>query len=187
MTEKYREILSNALKESLELLRDELKKVEEEERRMIERAEEDGKRAYRHHTTQAELESRGMFLEAFEGTLDKLIEETIKGLDKVDKTRYSRALRAFLLDAIDSIGSKEVEIKPSKKDASLIKKICEEIEKEKKLKLKVSKERLKSEHGFVALSKDGKVAVDYTPEALKERLKPLIRRRVAERYLKEVM
>ena len=185
--EKYRELLSSALKESLELAKNELKKAEKEEKRLLERAEEDGKRAYRHYTTQAELKSRGMILEIFEKTLDALVEEAVKELDKVGRTRLSKALKSFLLDAIDAIGSKEIEIRPSEKDAALIRKLCKEVEKEKGVKIDVSKGRLKSKHGFIAFSKDGKISVDYTPEALKERLKPLIRRMVAEEFLKEVM
>lgn len=185
--ERYREELSKALQESLELLRGELKKAEEEARRILERAKEDGNRAYRHHTTQAELESRGMALRAFEEALDGLIDEAIEGLGKVDKGRYSKSLKSFLLEAVDAIGSTELEVRPSKKDAALLKKLCKEVEREQGIKLSISRERIGSERGFIMLSKDGKVAVDYTPEALKERLKPVIRRRVAEEYLKGVI
>ena len=183
----YREELSNALRESLNLLKEEVKKAEEEGRRILERAKEDGNRAYRHHTTQAELESRGLALRAFEGALDGLIDEVIGELENVDRKRYSRSLKSFLLEAVNAIGSSELEVRPSKKDVTLLKKLCKEVEKERGVRISISKERIKSDHGFIMFSKDGKIAVDYTPEALKERLKPVIRRRVAEEYLKGVI
>lgn len=185
--EKYREELSKALQESLDLLKGELKKAEDESKRILERAKENGNRAYRHHTTQAELESRGMVLRAFEEALDGLIDVAIKELERVDKGRYSKSIKSFLLEAVDAIGSSELEVRPSKKDAALLRELCEEVGKERGVKLTISKERIESEHGFIMFSKDGKVAVDYTPGALKERLKPVIRRRVAEEYLKGVI
>lgn len=185
--ERYREELSKALQESLNLVKDELKKAEQEGERILERAKEDGNRAYRHHTTQAELESRGMTLRAFEEALDGLIGAAINELGKVDRGRYSKSLKSFLLEAVDAIGSSELEVRPSKKDASLLKKLCKEVEKERGVNLTISKKGIGSDHGFIALSKDGKVTVDYTPESLKERLKPVIRRRVAEEYLKGVI
>lgn len=185
--ERYKKELSNALQESLNLLKEELKRAEFEKRRILDRAKEDGNRAYRHYTTQAELESRGMALRAFEEALDGLMGAAINELEKVDRKRYSKSLESFLLEAVDAIGSPELEVRPSKKDAILIKRLCKKVEKKRGVKLSVSKEGIESEYGFIITSRGGKVAVDYTPEALKERLIPLIKRRVAEEYLKGVI
>lgn len=185
--ERYREELANALQESLNLLREALGRAEYEKGRIISRAKEEGERAYRHYVMQAELESRGMVLRTFEEILNELVDAAIRELENVDRERYYRSIKSLLLEAINVIGSSEPEVRPSRKDAKLIKSLCEEVEKEKGVKLSISKERVESEHGFIMTSKDGKVVIDCTIGALKERLMPLIRRRVAEKYLKQVV
>jgi vacuolar-type H+-ATPase subunit E/Vma4 len=184
--ERYRNVLKKALEESLNIVEAELEEAKAEGKRMVEKGEEEGKKVYRQLVTHAELKAKGELLESFEKSIDVLIDKAIEDIDKVSKGRYKRALSRFLDEALESIGE-EIIVQAGRKDVNLLKELIRNLKKEKKVKVIISGKSLNVDHGFIAKSKDGRVSVEFTFEYLKERLKPIIRRRVVEKYLKEVL
>lgn len=184
--ERYKNVLKKALDESLSIIEVELEEARAEGRRMLEKGEEEGKRAYRQLVTHAELKAKGKLLESFEKSIDVLIDKAIDDIDEVSEERYRKALNRFLDEALESIGE-EIILQAGRKDTDMLKKLVGNLKKGKKTKVTISEKSLNVDHGFVARSRDGRVSVEFTFEYLKERLKPIIRRRVVEKYLKEVL
>ena len=184
--EKYKELLNQALEEALKNAEEKWRKVEEEGREIVRKAEEEGKRTYRQLITQAELESKGTLLKKFDELIDEVLEEVLRDIEKLPEERYGKAIEKFINEAIGSLGSEEVIIQIGKKDKSRIMKVVKSFEKEG-LKIDVDKSPLSEDYGFIMRTKDGKVSIDYTFKSLKERLKPIIKRKVVETYFKEVL
>jgi len=184
--EKYKELLSQALEEALKNAEKKWRKVEEEGREIIRKAEEEGKRTYRQLITQAELESKGALLRKFDELVDEVLEEILRDIGKLPEERYGKAIEKFINEAISSLGSEEVIIQIGKKDKSKVIKVVKSFKKEG-LKIDIDKSPLSEDYGFIMRTKDGKVSIDYTFKSLKERLKPIIKRKVVEMYFKEVL
>ena len=98
-----------------------------------------------------------------------------------DKESYKSLMTGIIEESISSIGSGEVTIESNKADAELVKKIATDLQKKNsKVKINVSAQPINVIGGVRVKSGDGSMSYDNTLDSRIERLKPLIRKNIAQ-------
>jgi V/A-type H+-transporting ATPase subunit E len=85
-----------------------------------------------------------------------------------------------ILDSVKEIGRSDLIIECNKNDVKLVRKLVENIGKEKRSKIIVSDKQLEVLGGIRARSSDGTLTYDDTIDSRIERLKPLIRKNIVQ-------
>jgi V/A-type H+-transporting ATPase subunit E len=128
----------------------------------------------------AELESRNKSLEIVEESINEVFKDALKKLKESVKTEdYKKALRNFLEEGLDAVGSDNLVVFTNKKDSTLLKDIIKEIAGKRNVKISLNKETIDSIGGIQLKTPDGSVFYDNTIEARLERLRPLLRKDIA--------
>jgi V/A-type H+-transporting ATPase subunit E len=132
----------------------------------------------------AELESRNKSLEVVEESINEVFIEASKKLKESVKTDdYKKALKNFLEEGLDAVGSDNLVVFSNKKDSTLLKDIIKEIVGTKNVKISLSKETIDCIGGIQLKTPDGSVFYDNTIEARLERLRPLLRKDIASLFV----
>ncbi|MFQ5940454.1 MAG: V-type ATP synthase subunit E [Nitrososphaerales archaeon] len=122
-----------------------------------------------------------------------LVEEAVgnafeKAKAKIDSERsggkYASMMKKLLEDGLKAVNTKEVVVECNGKDRNAVKKIGAELERNNKVKIKVSEETIDVLGGLRIKSKDGSMVYDNTLNSRIERLKPLIRKDIAVMFMK---
>ena len=130
----------------------------------------------------AEMSARNKSLEIVEDNINKSFGEAMKVLQSSTKDQgYEKVLRGLLLEALDQVGGESFILQSSAADQKPLKKISEDISKQRKVKINLESTPLeKTIGGVVVKSADGYVTFDNTFEARLERLKPTLRKEIAQ-------
>ncbi len=130
----------------------------------------------------AEMSARNKSLEIVEDNLNKSFEEAMKKLKAASESQgYEKVLRALVLEALDQVGGESFVLHSNSRDQKTLKKIAEMVSKEKNVKISIDASPLeKTIGGVVVNSSDGYVTFDNTFEARLERLKPSLRKQIAQ-------
>jgi V/A-type H+-transporting ATPase subunit E len=136
----------------------------------------------------AELQARNLQLSAYEEFFGGVIKDALEAISSLPRdSRYEKAMVALLRDAIAELDEGKYSVSCVAKDAKAVSDALEEVKEEfPRHELVLSRKHLDGAGGFVLKSKDGTIELDDTFEARLERMKPNIRKRVYERYFKEV-
>lgn len=132
-----------------------------------------------------ELKARNKTLQLIEEGVNKVFEESLKRMENLSSTKgYEKSLKRLLEESVDAIGGGEIIAHSNSVDKEMLKKIAHEVEKSRGVKIKLSSETLTCRGGVQVMSKDGSMIYDNTVEARLERLKPHLRKEIADIFTK---
>jgi V/A-type H+/Na+-transporting ATPase subunit E len=186
LSQKEAELISkidSAYQESLNNLEASRGKLETERTRIVESAKKQAENLKRQIVGSARLAARNQELLAIENAVNNAFEEARKKLASSGSKDSYRALMADIIEeSVSSIGSDgEVVIECNKNDYEMVRKALDDIQrKNSKIKARVSDQHIDVLGGIRVKSADATMSYDNTLDSRIERLKPLIRKNIAQ-------
>lgn len=133
----------------------------------------------------AQLSARNISMELIEDGMNKVFAKALLDLKKAkSKEHYGTILERLMEEGIELIEGKSFVISGSEDDSSLLANLARRVSESKKLSVKLSEENINCVGGVQVMSSDGTVVYDNTYDARLERLKPMLRRKVASLFSK---
>ena len=186
LVQKEAELISridSAYQESLDNLESSRGKLEAERTRIIEAARKQAENLKRQIIGSARLAARNQELLTIENAVNKAFEEAKKKLQASSSTdSYKELLKHMVEESISAVGgSNAVIIECNKNDVDLIRKVVSELQDSGKIQqARVSDHYIDVLGGIRIRSSDGTMTYDNTLDSRIERLKPLIRKNIAQ-------
>jgi V/A-type H+/Na+-transporting ATPase subunit E len=185
LSQKEAELISkidSAYQESLNNLEASRGKLEAERTRIIEAAKKQAENLKRQIVGSGRLAARNQELLMIENAVNNAFEEARKKLAASGgKESYRALMNGIIEESVSSVGSGEVVIECNKNDAELVRKILEDLRrKSPKVQARVSDQYIDVLGGIRVKSADGTMTYDNTLDSRIERLKPLIRKNIAQ-------
>jgi V/A-type H+-transporting ATPase subunit E len=174
--------IDSAYQESLNNLESSRGKLEAERARIVESAKKQAENLKRQIIGSARLASRNQELLTIETAVNNAFEEARKKLAAAGgKESYRALLSGIIEESVSSVGSGEVVIECNKNDAELVRRILADLQKKNpNVQARVSDQHVDVLGGIRVKSADGTMTYDNTLESRIERLKPLIRKNIAQ-------
>jgi V/A-type H+/Na+-transporting ATPase subunit E len=176
-------LIDSAYRESLDNLESSRSKLEAERTRIVEGARKQAENLKRQIIGSARLASRNQELVTIENAVNKAFEEAKKKLQASSSTdSYQDLLKRMVQESISAIGaSNAVIIECNKNDAEIVRKAVSELRDAGKVQhAEVSNHYIDVLGGIRIKSSDGTMTYDNTLDSRIERLKPLIRKNIAQ-------
>jgi V/A-type H+-transporting ATPase subunit E len=186
LVQKEAELISridSAYQESLDNLESSRGKLEAERTRIIEAARKQAENLKRQIIGSARLAARNQELLTIENAVNKAFEEAKKKLQASSSTdSYKELLKHMVEESISVVGgSNAVIIECNKNDVELVRKVVSELQDSSKIQqARVSDHYIDVLGGIRIRSSDGTMTYDNTLDSRIERLKPLIRKNIAQ-------
>ncbi|HET6779930.1 MAG TPA: V-type ATP synthase subunit E family protein [Nitrososphaera sp.] len=187
LSQKEAELISqidSAYQESLNNLESSRGKLDAERIRIVEAAKKQAENLKRQIVGSARLAARNQELLTIENAVNNAFEEAKKKLQaSSSKDRYKELMKDIIEESILAVGgSNEVIIECNRSDAELVRKIIESSKQQGKSKVhaRVSDQHIDVLGGIRIKSADGSMSYDNTLDSRIERLKPLIRKNIAQ-------
>jgi V/A-type H+-transporting ATPase subunit E len=181
LSQKETELISkidSAYQESLNNLEASRNKLEAERARIIESAKKQAENLKRQIVGSGRLAARNQELLMIENAVNNAFEEARKKLAASgNKDSYKALMTSIIEESVSSVGSGEVVIECNKNDAELVRKILADLGNKN---VKVSGQHIDVLGGIRVRSADGTMTYDNTLDSRIERLKPLIRKNIAQ-------
>ena len=146
--------------------------------KIIEAVNKQAESLTRQITGSAELRSRNLQLRAIEEAVGEVFETAMAKVAKASPAEYEKAITHLLTQGVEFIGP-EARVGCSSKDKKVVSAIIKKLNHDSS-KLTLDDEGVRTIGGVVLTSADGTVKFDNTFEARLERLRPMLRREVAE-------
>ena len=164
---------------NLEASRD---RLEAERTRIIESAKKQAENLKRQIVGSSRLAARNQELLMIENAVNNAFEEARKKLAASGgKDSYRTLMASLVEESVSSVGSDEVVVECNRNDAELVSKILADLQKKNlRIKAKVSDQHIEAIGGIRVKSADGTMTYDNTIDSRIERLKPLIRKNIAQ-------
>jgi len=174
------EIIGKALEDAEEILKREMELTLQEVREVIEDAERRSEMTVSRTLSLAEVRARGRLLEAMENYVTRVIEEAVKKIkESAERGELKEEFKNLLLEAIEAVGRDDVKAYTSEELKRFLRETALEIEREKKIKIRIQEEPVETIFGVVVKSVDGSVSFDNRIETRIDRLRSQIKREVA--------
>ena len=187
LVQKETELISqidSAYQESLDNLESSRSKLEAERTRIVEAARKQSENLKRQIIGSARLASRNQELLTIENAVNKAFEEAKKKLQASSGTEsYKNLLKQMVEESISAVGgSNAVIIESNKNDAEIVRKAVSELRDTGKVQqqAEVSDQHIDVLGGIRIKSSGGTMTYDNTLDSRIERLKPLIRKNIAQ-------
>jgi V/A-type H+-transporting ATPase subunit E len=187
LVQKEAELISqidSAYQESLDNLESSRSKLEAERTRIVEAARKQSENLKRQIIGSARLASRNQELLTIENAVNKAFEEAKKKLQASSGTdSYKNLLKQMVEESISAVGgSNAVIIESNKNDAEIVRKAVSELRDTGKVQqqAEVSDQHIEVLGGIRIKSSGGTMTYDNTLDSRIERLKPLIRKNIAQ-------
>ncbi len=187
LVQKEAELISqidSAYQESLDNLESSRSKLEAERTRIVEAARKQSENLKRQIIGSARLASRNQELLTIENAVNKAFEEAKKKLQASrDSDSYKNLLKQMVEESISAVGgSNAVIIESNKNDAEIVRKAVSELRDTGKVQqqAEVSDQDIDVLGGIRIKSSGGTMTYDNTLDSRIERLKPLIRKNIAQ-------
>ncbi len=187
LVQKEAELISqidSAYQESLDNLESSRSKLEAERTRIVEAARKQSENLKRQIIGSARLASRNQELLTIENAVNKAFEEAKKKLQASrDTDSYKNLLKQMVEESISAVGgSNTVIIQSNKNDAEIVRKAVSELRDTGKVQqqAEVSDQHIDVLGGIRIKSSGGTMTYDNTLDSRIERLKPLIRKNIAQ-------
>jgi V/A-type H+/Na+-transporting ATPase subunit E len=190
LDQKEAELISqidSAYQESLDNLESSRSKLEAERTRIVEAARKQAENLKRQIIGSARLASRNQELLTIENAVNKAFEEAKKKLQASSgkDSSYKDLLKQMVEESISAVGGSNntVIIESNKNDAEIVRKAVSELRATGKMqqqKAEVSDQHIDVLGGIRIKSSDGTMTYDNTLDSRIERLKPLIRKNIAQ-------
>lgn len=185
LSQKEAELISQldaAYQESLNNLEASRGKVEAERARIVESAKKQAENLKRQIVGSSRLATRNQELVMIENAVNSAFEQARKKLAASgDKESYKALITGIIEDSVSSVGSSEVVIECNANDAELVRKIIADQQKRNpRIKATLSSQHIDVIGGIRVKSSDGSMTYDNTIDSRIEKLKPLIRKNIAQ-------
>lgn len=185
LSQKEAELISqidSAYQESLNNIESSQGKLEAERTRIVEAAKKQAENLKRQVVGSSRLAARNQELLMIENAVNSAFEQARKKLaSSGDKDSYRTLMTSIIEDSVTSVGTGEVTVESNKADAELVKKIIADLSKKNsKVKINMSSQPIDVIGGIRVKSEDGSMTYDNTIDSRIERLKPLIRKNIAQ-------
>ena len=180
--------IDSSFQESLKNLAASRTKLEAEYNRILEGARKQGDNLKRQIVGSSRLSARNRQLVLIESAVNDTFEKakTILASSKRENS-YRLLMRKILKDSVMMIDSDQVIVECNKNDIELVKEVISDSFKDNnKIKIKISDHPLNAIGGIRLTSADGSMTFDNTLDSRIERLKPLIRKNIAQMLRGEV-
>jgi len=180
--------IDSSFQESLKNIAASRTKLEAEYNRILEGARKQGDNLKRQIVGSSRLSARNRQLVLIESAVNDTFEKakTILASSKRENS-YRLLMRKILKDSVMMIDSDEVIVECNKNDIELVEQaISDSFKDNNKIKIKMSDHPLNSIGGIRLTSADGSMTFDNTLDSRIERLKPLIRKNIAQMLRGEV-
>jgi V/A-type H+/Na+-transporting ATPase subunit E len=180
--------IDSSFQESLKNLAASRTKLEAEYNRILEGARKQGDNLKRQIVGSSRLSARNRQLVLIERAVNDTFEKAKTILASSNKENsYRLLMRKILKDSVTMIDSEQVIVECNKNDIELVEKaISDSFKDNDKLKIKMSDHPLNAIGGIRLTSADGSMTFDNTLDSRIERLKPLIRKSIAQMLRGEV-
>jgi V/A-type H+/Na+-transporting ATPase subunit E len=180
--------IDSSFQESLKNLAASRTKLEAEYNRILEGARKQGDNLKRQIVGSSRLSARNRQLVLIERAVNDTFEKAKTILASSNKENsYRLLMRKILKDSVTMIDSDHVIVECNKNDIELVEKaISDSFKDNNKLKIKMSDHPLNAIGGIRLTSADGSMTFDNTLDSRIERLKPLIRKSIAQMLRGEV-
>ena len=180
--------IDSTFQESLKNLAASRTKLEAEYNSILEGARKQGDNLKRQIVGSSRLSARNRQLVLIERAVNDTFEKAKTILASSNKENsYRLLMRKILKDSVMMIDSDQVIVECNKNDIELVKKaISESFNDNNKIKIKMSDHPLNAIGGIRLTSADGSMTFDNTLDSRIERLKPLIRKNIAQMLRGEV-
>ena len=186
LVQKEAELISqidSAYRESLDNLESSRQQLESERTRIVEAAGKQAENLKRQIIGSARLAARNQELLTIENAVNKAFEDAKKKLQTLSNTdSYKELLKHMVEESFSAVGgSNSVMIECNKNDVELVKKAVSELKESGKVQqVEVSDQHIAALGGIRIRSSDGNMTYDNTLDSRIERLKPLIRKNIAQ-------
>jgi len=185
LSQKETELISqidSAYQESLSNLEASRDRLEAERTRIIESAKKQAENLKRQIVGSSRLAVRNQELLMIENAVNNGFEEARKKLAASGgKDSYRTLMASLVEESVSSVGSDGVVVECNRNDAELVSKILADLQKKNpRIKAKVSDQHIEAIGGIRVKSADGTMTYDNTIDSRIERLKPLIRKNIAQ-------
>jgi V/A-type H+-transporting ATPase subunit E len=180
--------IDSSFQESLKNIAASRTKLEAEYNRILEGARKQGDNLKRQIVGSSRLSARNRQLVLIESAVNDTFEKakTILASSKRENS-YRLLMRKILKDSVMMIDSDEVIVECIKNDIELVEQaISDSFKDNNKIKIKISDHPLNAIGGIRLTSADGSMTFDNTLDSRIERLKPLIRKNIAQMLRGEV-
>jgi V/A-type H+-transporting ATPase subunit E len=180
--------IDSSFQESLKNLAASRTKLEAEYNRILEGARKQGDNLKRQIVGSSRLSARNRQLVLIERAVNDTFEKAKTILASSNKENsYRLLMRKILKDSVTMIDSDQVIVECNKNDIELVEKaISDSFKDNNKIKIKMSDHPLNALGGIRLTSADGSMSFDNTLDSRIERLKPLIRKSIAQMLRGEV-
>ena len=180
--------IDSSFQESLTNLAASRTKLEAEYNRILEGARKQGDNLKRQIVGSSRLSARNRQLVLIESAVNDTFEKAKTILASSNKENsYRLLMRKILKDSVMMIDSDQVIVECNKNDIDLVKEaISDSFNDNNKMKIKISDHPLNAIGGIRLTSADGSMTFDNTLDSRIERLKPLIRKNIAQMLRGEV-
>ena len=180
--------IDSTFQESLKNLAASRTKLEAEYNRILEGARKQGDNLKRQIVGSSRLSARNRQLVLIESAVNDTFEKAKTILASSNKENsYRLLMRKILKDSVMMIDSDQVIVECNKNDIELVKEVISDSFKDNnKIKIKISDHPLNAIGGIRLTSADGSMTFDNTLDSRIERLKPLIRKNIAQMLRGEV-
>lgn len=180
--------IDSSFQESLKNLAASRTKLEAEYNSILEGARKQGDNLKRQIVGSSRLSARNRQLVLIESAVNDTFEKAKTILASSNKENsYRLLMRKILKDSVMMIDSDQVIVECNKNDIELVKEaISDSFNDNNKIKIKISDHPLNAIGGIRLTSADGSMTFDNTLDSRIERLKPLIRKNIAQMLRGEV-
>lgn len=181
--------IDSSFQESLKNLAASRTKLEAEYNRILEGARKQGDNLKRQIVGSSRLSARNRQLVLIESAVNDTFEKAKTILASSNKENsYRLLMRKILKDSVMMIDSDQVIVECNKNDIELVKEAISDSfnDNNNKIKIKISDHPLNAIGGIRLTSADGSMTFDNTLNSRIERLKPLIRKNIAQMLRGEV-
>jgi len=134
----------------------------------------------------AEMMVRNQSLQIIEDNLNAAFASTIQKLEATTKSEeYEMSLKRMVTEGIEQVGGNDFVVTGNSRDQELLQRVIDRLSKERKsIVIQRGPTRLANSIGGVTISSgDGYVTFDNTYEARLERLKPTLRKEIAQLFM----
>lgn len=176
--------ISESKTAALDIVTKKMREAESEVARMSEQQRRQAEALKRQIIGSAEMTARNRALEIVEDNLNAAFSQALEKLgESTGQLDYNRILKSLVLEGIDEVGGTDFIVMANNKDQQLLQLIIDQISHERNVFIVRSDSRTKNSFGgAIVSSADGFVTFDNTYEARLERLKPELRKQIAQLF-----
>lgn len=181
LSQTEKDIISNidsALTESHQALEDAVPKLEGEFDKIVADGKKEADKIEKQIIGSADIEARNKQLLALESSVDKVFTNALDQIANSDRSgEYANLIKSLLTESTQILGTSEVIVLTNSKDRDVVQSALSGFPGSE-----ISPDSIECLGGVIIKSKDGSMTFDNTLDARIERLKPLIRKEIAEKF-----